>query len=198
MVGGKCTCCSESLSPIVIINSLNSSRFINPSQSSSKHLKAFLINSSGSAASILEANMDRNLAKFTLPVTSLSISFTCLSVGFCPREIKIVSRSSLLITPSWSWSIKLNASFSCFSCSLLIFTAVGVLKPVLLDLRRGRILPPSLWNIFRLASNPLLSGDVLSNTCNEILKEPKVTQNVISNYLGTNHRDCHVVTQIAC
>ena len=145
---GNCldTCCSVNLRPIVIKSSLKSSKFKTPSQSSSKHVKAFRIRSSGSAEPILEANMDRNLAKSTFPCTSFSISLTSLSVGFCPREIKIFCRSSLLITPSRSWSMRLNASFSWVSCSLLMCPVAGCLVPtVLLNFLRGRILLPSLW-----------------------------------------------------
>jgi len=95
---------------------------IKPLPSLSKTLKASMISSSLSVSFILRAIIVRNSGKSMVPLpsasTSLIMSWSSASVGFCPSERMTVPSSLVVIVPSPSLSNKENASLNSAICQI--------------------------------------------------------------------------------
>ena len=110
------TSSSVSFSPKLVITWRNSAALMNPFPSLSKTRNASLISSSESVSFILRAIIVRNSGKSMVPLpsasTSLIISWSSASVGFCPNDLITVPNSLVVMVPSPSLSNRLNASLN--------------------------------------------------------------------------------------
>ena len=93
--------------PRLVMTCLSSAALMNPLPSLSKTLNASFISSSLSVSRIFRAIIVRNSGKSIVPFpsasTSLIMSCSSASVGFCPSERITVPSSCVVIVPSPSW-----------------------------------------------------------------------------------------------
>merc|ERR1712210_292908 len=121
------TSSSVSFSPRLVITCLSSAAEMKPLPSLSNTRNASRISSSLSVSFIFLAIMVRNSGKSMVPFpsasTSLIMSCSSASVGFCPRDLITVPSSLVVMVPSPSLSKRENASLNSLICSSVSWSA---------------------------------------------------------------------------
>lgn len=114
------TSSSVSFSPKFVITCLSSAAEINPFPSLSKTLNASISYSSVSVSFIFLAMRERNSGKSMVPFpsasTSLIISWSSASVGFCPNDLMTVPSYLVVMEPSPFLSKSAKASLNSAIC----------------------------------------------------------------------------------
>merc|ERR1712210_229646 len=122
------TSSSVSFSPRLVITCLSSAAEMKPLPSLSNTRNASRISSSLSVSFIFLAIMVRNSGKSMVPLpsasTSLIMSCSSASVGFCPRDLITVPNSLVVMVPSPSLSKREKASLNSAICSSVSWSAI--------------------------------------------------------------------------
>ena len=126
------TSSSVSFSPKFVITCLSSAAEMSPFPSLSKTLNASINYYSVSVSFIFLAINDKNSGKSIVPLpsasTSLIISWSSASVGFCPNDLITVPNYLVVIEPSPFLSKRAKASLNYAICSSFNWSAISKLN----------------------------------------------------------------------